>query len=508
MSVSSFSLLGAALQPGVLQEAPYVRDGFGQHLYDNQTNLHPVALGVLIVLGLATLLARRRNALIPIVLMACFVPQSQRIVIATLDFTMLRLMVLVCVLRISTRGEARALRFGPLDSLVLAWAMVSFAAYCTLRGTVSAFVFQTGLIFDQLGFYFVFRCLLRDWQDLDRLSWMASWAAIVSLPFFVVENLTGRNVFAFFGGVSPFTIVREGRMRCQGPFAHAIMAGCFWAVLLPLVASRWWRPGGKALAVASSTAILGIVYCSASSTPVFAVAAAILGAGMFTMRRHMRLARWTAVVFIVIVHFAREQPVWHLISRISAVGGSTSYHRYRLIDAAIRQFPEWALLGTESTAHWGWYLFDVTNHYVGEAVRGGALTLALFLAYIVVSFGTVGRLWRAQRGSRYRTAMAWALGVSLFAHCSMFMGVSNFAEQGLCIWFLVVAALGSLGSSAAVAVGRRKRGRSRALGRRSPAALSASGARERGQVIDQKRVGSEVALRYDLASDDGRALQT
>ena len=67
------------------------------------------------------------------------------------------------------------------------------------------------------------------------------------------------------------------------------------------------------------------------------------------------------VFLAVVIHFIREKPVWHLILRLSVITGGTGYHRYQLIDAFINNFSEWALAGTDGTAHWGWGLQDTTN---------------------------------------------------------------------------------------------------------------------------------------------------
>jgi len=49
-----------------------------------------------------------------------------------------------------------------------------------------------------------------------------------------IEWSTGSNPFAFLGNT--ITNVREGRIRCQASFPHAIMLGLFWANMVPLFA--------------------------------------------------------------------------------------------------------------------------------------------------------------------------------------------------------------------------------------------------------------------------------
>lgn len=170
---------------------------------------------------------------------------------------------------------------------------------------------------------------------------------------------------------------------------------------------------------------------------------------MWPLRHWMRFIVLGLALSLVGLHFVMNAPVWHLISRIDLVGGSTGWHRYYLIDQALRHFDEWWLLGTTSTAHWGWGLFDVTNQYVLEGVSGGILTLALFLSTLAVAYISVGRIWRSVQRDRAKVALGWALGVSLFVHTMVFLAVSYFG-QIVMIWYLLLAVIGSLTPARAV----------------------------------------------------------
>jgi hypothetical protein len=201
------------------------------------------------------------------------------------------------------------------------------------------------------------------------------------------------------------------------------------------------------------------------------------GAAMFLVRGWMKPVRWGLLFGLIALHMVMKQPVWHLICRIDMVGGSTGYHRFRLIQGAIDFFPEWCLMGTASTAHWGWHLYDVTNQYVLEAVRGGAVTLGLFVAIIGVAFQQVGRLRKSVEGQRYREVVAWGLGVALFVHCMNFLAISYFG-QIITVWYLTLGAIGSLGPLAAAraAAPAGARGGRTAAGARGRAAAAAADA--------------------------------
>jgi hypothetical protein len=416
---------------------------FGNQFMD-QTVVHPLALAALIALALALVVVPRRFAIFPMIVLACFIPDAQRIVVSGLDFKFLRILVLAGWIRLLIRGELSGFKPKALDLALVLWVLCSSTMHIVLDGTVEAAINRLGFAFDALGLYFLFRFLIRGWGDVGRTVQGFILIGVPVAVAFLIENSTGRNAFSIFGGVPEMTAIREGRLRCQGAFSHPILAGCFWASLVPLMAALWWRGGaGRAWSVLGVLLSGIIVVTCASSTPVSAVLFAAMGLLAFPMRAHLRWLRWGVVLLLVGLHLVMNNPVWHLIGRVDFAGGSTGWHRFYLIDQTLRHFGEWWLCGTNNTAHWGEGLFDVTNGYVLEGVRGGLLTLILFVLVIAMGFGAVGRLWRSVEGDRPRLAMAWALGVMHFVHAMNLIAVSYFGQIQM-IWYLGLAMIGSL----------------------------------------------------------------
>lgn len=412
----------------------------------NQTIVHPLGLLAVVVLGLCILLVPRRWSVIPLLVMACFVPSAQRIVIATLDFSFLRIMVLFGVMRLILHKEYLSFIWRPLDTAMVMWTISAMLFYTMRESSFGAFVNRLGFGFDALGMYFLFRCLIKDWTDVDHIVLGYIWIGVIISIFFLLENRTRRNVFSIFGGVPPITSIRQGRLRCQGAFSHPILAGCFWASLMPLMAAYWWKSiKDKSLAITGLIASLIIVICCASSTPVVGVISGLIGGGAFFFRRSMRPIRWGVFLTLFALHLIMDKPVWHLICRFSAVGGSTGWHRYKLLNGAITHFKDWWFWGCsgQRVYSWGVHAGDITNQYVLEGVRGGFFTLCLFVAVLVYAFKDVGKLWRHQTHNPYRLALAWALGVSLFVHCMNYIGVSYFGQMHI-LWYLLLAIIGSL----------------------------------------------------------------
>lgn len=418
----------------------------GNPSYVGQTSVHPIGLFAVIILGICILLLPRKWSVLPVLVMACFVSSAQRIVIGGMDFNMLRIMVLFGITRVILKREYSGFKWVNLDTVIVFWVVSSMFFYTIRLCTVSAFVNRLGFGFDAFGMYFLFRCLIRNWLDVHQI---VLGFILISIPvtfFFLLENSTGRNLFAVFGGVPEITAIREGRLRCQGAFSHPILAGCFWAALMPLFAPFWMVSlKHRALAVASLSASSIIIFCCASSTPILAVLFGIVGGLMFILRRWMRVICWGIMLTLIALHMVMNSPVWHLISRVGAVGGSTAWHRYNVINQTINHFSDWWVRGCSgyAVASWGIFAGDVTNQYVLEGVNAGIVTMSLFFVIIATAFATVGRLWRSNSTSAYRMAVSWTLGVSLFVHCMNFFGSSYFGQ--ICVlWYLLLAMISSL----------------------------------------------------------------
>jgi hypothetical protein len=453
-------------------------DSLATNVWFNQTTLHPIGVMALLMLGAATLVVPRRYALVPMLILVCFVAPAQRFVIATLDFNFLRIMILVGWLRIIFRNEATHWRWKPIDTVMLAWALCATVVAMHLQTTFAAIVTRLGLLYDAVGLYFLCRILVRNWRDLYTF---ARAAAVVSIPVamaFLIEKTTGRNWFSIFGGVSEYTTIRAGRLRCQGPFTHPILAGCFWAALSPLIGALWFRGGrDRVLAAAGVTCSLVVVFTCASATPVGGLIAGLFAAALFPLRRFMSWIRLAVVLGAVVLQLLMSNPIWHLMARMNFVSGSTGWYRFKLIDEFIRHFGDWWLVGTNSYVNWWSGRFEaITNEYVLQGLQGGLITLALYILIIALAFRGVGQIERRTCPGRRRAArmiassapprtprarrapregapspMVWALGVALLIQCVAFTAVSCFG-QAVLVWYVTIGCIGSL-----IPVTRRRR---------------------------------------------------
>ncbi|TVQ58840.1 MAG: hypothetical protein EA379_12460 [Phycisphaerales bacterium] len=445
--------------------------------WHGQTTIHPLGLAALGVTVILVLSLPRRYMLWPVIAIGCFVATAQRIVVFNMDWTLLRLTLLAAALRcvMLYASPSTRPRWRPIDTWLALWLACGVAFYVLREPSMSALNNRLGWAFDYAAGYAVVRFAVRTWDDLKSLCLAVTAIAVPVSLAFINEHMTRYNIFHIFGGVREITWIRDGRLRCQGAFAHPILAGTYWAVLLPLIASQFWaREKTRRLlaALGVACAVIVVATCS-SSTPVMSVLMGAFAGGMVLLRHWLRWILLGFACLLVFLHLSMQAPVWHLISRIDIVGGSTGWHRYNLFDQWIRNFDNWALMGTSSTHTWDARpVTDITNQYVLEAIRGGLLTLIMFIGMITATFMAVGRAAKAtdRAGMKPEFAMVWAIGAAMFVHVVTFFGVSYFGQ--IILLLVAVPAL-----AACVDELTSHRGRAAAIGARTRMSPHAAHAR-------------------------------
>jgi hypothetical protein len=419
---------------------------------DGSTFINPFGLAFTLLMCVLLVVLPRRYALLPIIALVCYMTMGMRIMIGSLNFTMIRILLPFGWIRLVFRGELKGIKLNPIDKTLLLYVSVAIVADTLLWQTFGAFKGNLGGAYNALGFYFMFRFLIRDVAEMVRA--LRIYAALI-VPLAVCmlfEKMTGRDPFAVFGGVPTFTFVRDGALRCEGPFAHPILAGTFGATLMPLFVGLWWQKGSSRIyAFFGVIASIVITVTSASSGPLLAFLSGGLALCLWAVHTRMRTIRWGIVGALAALQLAMHAPIWYLIARVDVVAGSGGYHRAYLIDRAIANFSDWWLIGTTNTEAWASkdaHLFDVTNQYIGAAANGGLLLMVLFIAIIVLAFKGVGRAVRAMEGKEPKESlqMVWALGAALFTHAMTFLSVTYF-DQNFVNWYFLLAVISTFTGS-------------------------------------------------------------
>ncbi|MDC0429234.1 hypothetical protein OAL71_01505 [Phycisphaerales bacterium] len=441
--------------------------------YVDQTTLNPIAVGILIAIVSLFFFVERRYWFFLAALLVCTTGPAQRIVLAGLDFPFMRIIGLVGIGIAYMRGEFKSFTWSRLDTLVIGFALV-YSLMAAVRGQANTVVMTLGQGTDAVSIYLLGRVAVKNLEDLYAVAKSLALLAIPFAVFLVIEKMTSRNFFSVMGGLPEFTAERAGKLRAQGAFAHPVIAGCWFAAAVPLIAVlfKTAKSGGMNILIAVTGIILSVasVIATASSTPIASLLAGIFGLCIYSLRSHVRMAFKVGVVLALIMHFVSEYGFHHLLyTRFSFVTGSTGYFRYRLVDAAIEQFPSWFLFGSNGTYHWGWGLDDVTHEFILAGVKGGLLGILTLIAILATSFRQVGVLVRSARPE-----LSWAgfcIGVSIFTHIASFNGTSYFG-QGIFIFYFTLGALQSLAAGSILEAKAAMPGVKPASGsRRSPAKL-------------------------------------
>lgn len=408
--------------------------GFGE------ATISPLALGALVIAAVLILLLPRKYVIVPVLLAVFLVPMENVLVVAGVHITPQRLIVLVgWMKKLSSKTEDVSSPWNNIDAAILCWASFRALAFILLWRDIPSLINQSGVLWSVLGMYFLLRFLIQNDEDIERTIKLLVLIAVVNGSEMAYEHFTGRNLFALvLGGVSPFSLVRDGTIRSQGAFAISILAGTFGATLVPLLVGLW--KGGRA----NGAAAVGLVFASVmimttgSSTPILAILAAVAGLCLWPLRRRMRLVRWCIVGCLVGLQLVMKAPVWFILNHVNVIGGSSGYHRTMLVDNFVRNFGDWWLLGTRSTAHWGYEMTDLANEFVAQGQGGGILAFIFFILMIKRAFGALGTARKAIDGDNRREWLLWSLGATLLAYMSAFFGISLWDQTGVA-WLALFA---------------------------------------------------------------------
>lgn len=410
-----------------------------------ESSLNPIVLVLMVLAIVLILVLPRKWVIVPFLFVGLLIPVGQVIVVGGVHFFVLRVVILFGCLRLvlskmSSPDPLLAGGFGSFDRLYLWCTLCQAIAAILLFLDTAALINQFGFLVDYLGGFFILRFLIYDKEDLFRaIKCFAVIAAIVAVCM-VTEQFTMHNIFGYIGG-SFAPAVREGKVRAKGPFQHELLAGAFGATLLPLFCLLWKNGKAKLLAFAGLIGSVLITWTSNSSTSLLAFAAGILGILLFPLRHNMRKLRWGIVIGLIGLQCVMKAPVWFLIARVDLTGSSSGYHRAVLVDAFIRHFGDWWLIGVKDTSRWGWDLWDAQNQFVSIGENGGLIAFVLFIALIALCFSRLGKARKAQ-ADRNEEWYFWFLGVALFSHITAFFGVNYFDQSKLALFalFAMIAA--------------------------------------------------------------------
>lgn len=417
----------------------------------------PVLVAMLLAIALIWFLPRK-YVFVPFLLVAILAPMENQIVVAGVHLFVLRIIILaglcrVFVMKYISGRPVLAARWNKVDQFFFLWAICHACAGMLLWGEAQAAVNQIGFLWTNLGGYVLIRSLIQDEDDTRRAIITLAAIVFVISALMVQEQHAHRNLFGWIGG-SSVPEVRDGRIRSQGPFAHALLAGSFGATCVPLFVWLWHQAKLKWMAAVGVVSSGVMAITAACSTPILACLAGILAVGTWPLRRNLRAIRWGLVSLLVLLELVMKAQVWFLIAHIDVTGSSSGYHRAMLIDTFVRHTGDWWLLGTKDAFNWGWDMWDTCNQFVQEGENGGLFTLVCFIAVIVFCFKRMGAALALRDSSNRKRWSIWFFGCALFANIVAFFGIAYF-DQTQILWLLLLACIITATSSPATPLMRK-----------------------------------------------------
>jgi len=431
-----------------------------------ETLLHPLVLVWMLVAIILILTLPRNKVIVPLLLSFFTIPLGQVVLVGGLHFPVLRILILAGLVRViasrglSSQGKLKE-QLNGIDSAVTLWAIAGFVIVSLQWMELSAFVKFAGDFLDTLGGYLVARFFITDGLAIRRTIKVLAVVCVIHGICMINEHFTGKDIFGYLGGVGIESVLRDGHIRAGG-LLGTIQSGAFAGVLIPMFLWLWTEKKSRITACIGIAGATAMVVMSYTSTSFLAYAAGLGGLCFWILRKQMRVLRWGLVAALIGLHLVMHGPVWSIIEHIDMANGSSSWHRYMLIDTLIRHFGDWWLLGTRDNGSWGWEMWDTCNQFVAVAVTGGLLTLILYITILKRSFAAVGDARKRVSGDLKMEWFLWCLGSTLFATVVAQFGINYMIQLQMALFPLFacisVAALESsqaAAGSAEVPVGER-----------------------------------------------------
>jgi len=455
--------------------------------------MNVAGLAFLAVAGVLLAALPRRYASIPLLLAAAYTARTPLLELGPANLSVLRLLVVVGLIRIFSRGERIANGANAVDWFLLAWA--TFLVGSSLFHTSDAWTFRLGMVLGDLGVYFLCRVFVQDAEDVRRVFRVTSVALAPLAALLILEKIQEHNYFSVMAGTFLDIVTRDGHVRAYGPFGHPILAGVVGASCVPMAMCQW--RSHRLIALVGFCAGLGILFASTSSGPVMMLVFTFLGLLIWIVRDWLQVIRFGAAAMIIGLQLVMNDPVYFLMARIDLTGSSTGWFRSQLIRSSIEHLGEWWLAGTDYTRHWmatgipaNENHTDMTNHFLQQGVWGGLPLLILFVLMLRAAFRTVGSalVENEHRAPEHRF-LIWTLGAMLFGQLMNFWSISLF-DQSIAFFYLLLASIGAIHVSvAAVAKERLPAAPERAKLERRPMSLPAAAAARGGAVSTPGRTG-------------------
>lgn len=418
--------------------------------------MSPIGTLFFLACAIALYVLPRKLAPIPLLVGCCYMSLGQGLELGPISLPIFRMLILVGFARAITKNEFSSISINGIDRkmfFLMFW--IFFASFFHDGVLGSGPVYVVGVILNFSGIYFLMRAWCRNLSEVTEVIVLTAFILVPVALEMIFEKATGKNLFSVFGGVSSEVVIREGKLRANGPFSHPILAGTVGATCIPLFLGIW--KSNRLASIVGILAGLSMTVASGSSGPIMSAGVGIFAVMMWPLRAYTNLMRLAAVVAYFGYQILTGEPGYFIMNRIDISGGSTGYHRAHLIQSAFGRLEEWWLFGTDLTRHWMAtgvsftpYHTDITNYYLTFGVMAGLPALLVVVAMLIQSFKWTGVIYKGLIDQKPDLAFkTWCLGSAMLAHAATSVSVAYF-DQSLVFFWMNIAIVSSMYSGETV----------------------------------------------------------
>ncbi len=271
--------------------------------------------------------------------------------------------------------------------------------------------------------YFLARVTIQSLRDLRMFLLLMLPGLVLMAAVLVLESITHTHILQPIiggligkGGYYPID-ERMGLMRGRGPFAHAILAGIFFASFLPLYVQSGIRGWPRIAGILASVA----AFFTVSSAALLALtsATALLVYNWITHRVEnisWRLFFIVLVMFIIVAEFGTKSGSFNLIMRFGSLNSSSAFNRvliWRYGSQNVAKNP-WFGLGFADWERPFWMGKSVDHYWLLQAMKFGILpSVCIAIATTLAVLATI-RAARNYSGIDRETLRGVAIALAVF----------------------------------------------------------------------------------------------
>jgi hypothetical protein len=418
---------------------------------NESVGLNNIVAFLLIVFSAGIFFLKGVWTIVPLLISTLYITTGQGIEIGFSTFYVHRILCLVFLLRMIIFKELK--NIFPLqktDVLVFLYCIVNIFIVLLQKDNDGIEVFRVGRSLDIGATYLCFRVFIRSIKDVESFVF---FLFILFFPISILmsyEKITQHNFFSVLGGVPELSLIRDGTIRAQGPFSHPITAGTAAATFYPFFLIFLISKKKRILsAILGFIGMLLIVFSTGSSGPILTFACCTIALSFWPFRENMRFVQISIVLTCILSEIFMRAHFWYILAKINIMSGSNGWQRAELITQSLLHFNEWWLAGTSFTRHWmptgvGWSErhTDITNMFIGQAVKGGIPLLAIFILIIALSFKKIGKCIKNKNVPIDIKQIYWVYGSILFSHVITFFSIAYFDQIQL-FYYMLIAMISS-----------------------------------------------------------------